>query len=294
MDKPQSTDKVAGKITDKIVFTKQTATFLLKEALRARETIEASLNLGKSKTKIVVRNGFFEVLGQRVEIRKLERLKENTIYTIEEEKVLAVELFSEKTNLYYKLRPTKDWPTLMLSSVPMHRFVSASPKESATRMVELIKPVKGKVLDTCGGLGYTAIISANSGAGKVICYEIDESVLEMAKYNPYSKELFENEKIELRHESVLEGIKNLPNESFDRIIHDPPTMSFAKELYQKEFYDELFRVLKKGGKLYHYAPNPKKTKGAEFWKTIIKILTKSGFANADYVKTASGITAQKL
>ncbi|NMA44298.1 MAG: methyltransferase [Candidatus Diapherotrites archaeon] len=279
-----------------IAFTKNNADFLLKEALKGREKIELSLNLGKNKQVVDIVQGF--VIPKQGEkhkfaLEKLQKLKENTIYTIENQKVLAVELFSKESNLYYKLRPTKDWPTLMLSSVPMHRFITSTPKLDTESKINSIKPIKGKVLDTCCGLGYTAIMLAKNGAESVTCFEKDPFVLDICKYNPYSLELFTNKKITLINENVFQGIKKLESETFDRIIHDPPTISFAKELYSVEFYKELHRVLKKDGKLYHYAPNPKKTKGAEFWKTMIKILKNAGFKNVDYYKKSSGIVAKK-
>lgn len=279
-----------------IAFTKDTAEFLLKEALKRREKIELSIDLGKSRQVVDIIDGFVvpkQGESKKFSLEKLQRLKENTVYTVENGKVLAVELFSNESNLYYKLRPTKDWPTLMLSSVPMHRFITSTPKLDTESKINSIKPIKGKVLDTCCGLGYTAIMLAKNGANSVTCFEKDNFVLDICKYNPYSEELFTNEKITLINESIFQGIKKLESESFDRIIHDPPTISFAKELYSIEFYIELYRVLKKDGKLYHYAPSPGKTRGVEFWKTMVKLLKNAGFRDVDYFKNSSGIVAKK-
>ncbi|HNV01460.1 MAG TPA: methyltransferase [archaeon] len=283
-------------MSDIIAFTKENAQFLLKEALKGRERVELSLNLGKNKQVVDIVNGYVipkQGESKKFLLEKLQRLKENTVYTVDNGKVLAVELFSNESNLYYKLRPTKDWPTLMLSSVPMHRFITSTPKLDTESKINSIRPIKGKVLDTCCGLGYTAISLAKNGATSVTCFEKDSFVLDICKYNPYSEELFTNEKITLINESIFEGIKKLEDESFDRIIHDPPTISFAKELYSIEFYLELHRILKKDGKLYHYAPSPGKTKGIEFWKTIVKLLKNAGFRDVDYFKNSSGIVAKK-
>ncbi len=279
-----------------IAFTKEDAKFLLKEALKGREKVEISLDLGKTKQVIDIIEGHIipkQGEEKKFKLEELQRLKENTVYTIENGKVLAVELFSNETNLYYKLRPTKDWPTLMLSSVPMHRYITSTPKLDTESKIDSIRPIKGRVLDTCCGLGYTAISLAKSGAESVTCFERDKTVLDICKYNPFSEELFTDKKITITNESIYEGIKKIPSESFDRIIHDPPTVSFAKELYSLEFYDELFRVLKKGGKLYHYAPSPGKTKGIEFWRTMVKMMRNAGFVDADYFKNSSGIVTKK-
>ena len=89
------------------------------------------------------------------------------------------------------------------------------------------------------------------------------------------------------------GIKKLENNYFDGVLHDPPTVSFAPELYSQEFYAELLRVMKPGAKLYHYCPNPGKTKGKEFFPAAIKRLENAGFVNAKYRPASSGIVAQK-
>ena len=43
---------------------------------------------------------------------------------------------------------------------------------------------------------------------------------------------------------------------FDAVIHDPPRLSLASELYSLDFYKQLSRVMKKDGKLYHYTGSP--------------------------------------
>lgn len=255
-----------------------------------------SLDLGKTQEKIFINSEekFALIRDEKVAFDELKKTKEETFYTIVEGKVLAIEMFGSETNLYYKLKPTADWPTIMLSSVPMHRFKTVSPKTSAELMVKEISPVKGIVLDCCCGLGYTSIIEAkNENCEKVIVFEKDENVLKLAEYNPYSDELFTNKKINLTIGSVYDEIKKIESNSIDRILHDPPTTSFGKELFSSEFYAQLYRVLKIKGILYHYCPNPGKTKGTEYWPTIQKMLIKNGFADATYDKESSGIRATK-
>ena len=103
------------------------------------------------------------------------------------------------------------------------------------------------------------------------------------KFNPYSKELFSNEKIEIRQKNIFEEISQFEDSFFDRIIHDPPTFKYSPELYSREFLAELYRVLKKGGILYHYCPCPQKTKEKEHSKMLTN-LNKN-----DEVVTSSGI-----
>ena len=55
---------------------------------------------------------------------------------------------------------------------------------------------------------------------------------------------------------TFEVIQSFADAAFDRIVHDPPTLRLAGDLYSGEFYVDLFRVLRRGGRLYHYLGDP--------------------------------------
>lgn len=281
-------------MVNRVILTKIEAQKLLTAQNLGHAAAKASFDLGKTSENAVIDGNSFILRGVKVQNEALEGFKDETCYVLEDGEFKSIDFFSEETNLFYKLKPTKDWPTLTLSSVPMHRFKTVSPKTSASLMVGEISPIEGSVLDTCGGLGYTAILSAGEkNAKEVFVFEKDENVLRIAEYNPYSDELFSNKKIKLHKEDVFEGIKKLGGNYFDRIVHDPPTVSFSLELYSEEFYKNLFRVAKSGAILYHYCPNPGKTKGKEFWHTIIRHLEKTGFKNCKYNPNSSGVRCVK-
>ncbi|HIE35858.1 MAG TPA: hypothetical protein EYP89_01300 [Candidatus Omnitrophica bacterium] len=184
-----------------------------------------------------------------------------------------IALFSKKTNLFYKLMPTGDWPTICLGSVPMHKL--PSPKKDTQRKIGFLRPY-GVVLDTCAGLGYTAILSS-SKVKKVITFEKDENVLFLVRLNPFSKGLFKAKNIELKEEDVIEGIKKFKGNYFDCILHDPPTFKLSPSLYSESFYIQLFRVLKIKGKLFHYTPLYKIKRGYDFPAKVKGNLKKSWF-----------------
>ncbi len=276
------------------ILTKTNAEKIISAQKLGHSWVEASFDLEKTISKVQIKNKKVQIREEWIEISKLSKLKEDTCYVLDEGELKSIDFFGSDTNIFYKLKPTKDWPTITLSATPMHRFKTISPKLSAELMVGGISPIRGNVLDTCCGLGYTSILSAHApGCDEVTVFEIDENVIRIAEYNPYSEELFTNSKIKLHKKSVFEGIKELEKNSFDRIIHDPPTISFAKELYSDEFYKELFRVLKKGGILYHYCPNPGKTKGTEYYPTMIKMLSRNGFSDCVHNPKSSGVIARK-
>ena len=280
---------------NKAILTIFEAKKIIKAQKLGHSGCEVSLNLGKSIQKVFFDENWVVLNGEKVSFENFKKLKEDTCYVAEDNELKSVDFFGEDTNIFYKLVPTKDWPTVMLSSVPMHRFKTISPKTSAQLMVDSVSPLVGRVLDTCCGLGYTAITAAkySSAVESVVVFEKDSNVLRIVEYNPYSEELFSNKKIKLKNADVFDEIKKLPSDYFDRIVHDPPTVSFAKELYSDEFYKEVFRVAKIGAIIYHYCPNPGKTKGTEFWRSIEKMLLRNGFSNCKYNPKASGISCVK-
>lgn len=251
-----------------------------------------SLDLGKTTETVKVHEGFVHIRENKVPISDFEKTKDDVLYVVDEHILKKAAMFSDETQFYYKLFPTTDWPTLMLSSTPMHRYTHISPKMDTETKIKEVFPIKGVVLDTCCGLGYSAIM-ASKYADKVVVFERDPNVLHVASFNPYSEELFNNQKIEVKNEDVLDSIASLSDAMFDRVIHDPPTFKYSPDLYSKEFYKELFRVMKKGAILYHYAPSPHKTRGEEFHLKVVRNLKESGFKEVTYNENSSGIRAIK-
>jgi len=154
-------------------------------------------------------------------------------------------------------------------------FVSLTPQHKMARKQarEAVRP-EGRVLDTCMGLGYTAILASKT-AKSVYTYEKDPNVVEMARYNPYSHDLFKNKNIKLFNEDISEAVKAMKNGSVDVIIHDPPTLSVAGALYSNEFYADLHRVLRAGGRLLHYTGAPKKHRGVDIASSISRRLNRA-------------------
>ncbi|MGZ3610849.1 MAG: class I SAM-dependent methyltransferase, partial [Ktedonobacteraceae bacterium] len=81
--------------------------------------------------------------------------------------------------------------------------------------------------------------------------------------------------------------------SFSRIIHDPPTFSLAGELYSGVFYQQLFRVLKRGGRLYHYIGDPQSKASGGVTKGALRRLQEAGFARVVRRLEAYGVVAYK-
>ena len=202
--------------------------------------------------------------------------------------------YSEETKRFYRLVEVPgDFPCLEISGIKMHCQGSGI-KRSVNAMVASLKPVQGKVLDCCFGQGYAALeLSRQAGVEKVWSFEKDANVLEIARVNPSSAGVFENPKILVQNKPIEEALKEFPAGFFDAVFHDPPSIRIAGELYSQEFYNQLFKALRKGGKLFHYAGSPGKKSGKDYTKGIIERLKKAGFRKVLEVPNALGLLAVK-
>src|SRR6266699_7061687 len=137
---------------------------------------------------------------------------------------------------------------------------------------------RGKViLDTCGGLGYFATWCLQGRARRVHSYEKNADVIWLRSLNPWSPET--GGSLTLNHGDIAAQIGALPGNSFDAILHDPPRFGTAGELYSQAFYDQLARVLKRNGKLFHYTGTPNKlTSARNVPNEVAKRLQHAGFA----------------
>ncbi|MDD4954613.1 MAG: MnmC family methyltransferase [Candidatus Omnitrophica bacterium] len=269
-----------------MVITKKEWDFILKQPSGSCFKIKTDFGLKEIDACVAEETVTFESTNV---ISIKEKIKENFCYLVNDNKIEPLAYFSEETNRFYKLTPTGDWPTISIGSVPMHKL--SSPKKDTENKIELIKPF-GFLLDTCMGLGYSAILSAKS-ATNVITFEKDENVYELAKLNPLSQALFFSQNIEIRREDVAKGIKTFSENHFDCIIHDPPTFKLAPELFTEGFYGELLRVLKKNARLFHYTPLYKISQGYDFPSKIEKKLKKAGFKILEFKPGKGGIVCKK-
>ncbi len=274
------------------LFTANTVRQMKTALITSQKTLRISLDLGITYENLKIENKKIVFPnGSHLGIDDIKiKLKDKDVYYLDNNSIKKFYFFSDNTG--YKLIPTKTWTTLTINSTPMHRYTFVDPKADTESKINLLKPVIGNVLDTCMGLGYTAILASKT-ADKVVTFEKDKNVIEIARLNPFSKELFLAKNITIRDEDVFYAIKKFRNKNFDRIIHDPPTLRYAGELYSDEFYKQIFRVLKDNGIAYLYVPRPGISKNkANLKNTIMKRLKHIGFSVV-YSEEAQGIRATK-
>ncbi len=230
-------------------------------------------------------------------MRLLKRLPDGTEYFSDERFIYAkkgpdtfkLALFE---NGFYRLRLFNGIPILEIDGLRMHLVKDfKSPLDYSKAVVRKLglKP-KERVLDTCMGLGYTAI-AASHAAGKVVTCEISQAVFTLAEWNPWSAELFKSDRIEAMLGDISQRIREFPASSFDVIIHDPPRFSKAGELYSLAFYMELRRVMKDNGRLFHYVGSVGKGKGRNIAEEVSGRLERAGFSRITYDRLAQGVFA---
>lgn len=247
---------------------------LLEAARRAgAPVVRCSLDLGRSTAEVQVNQGVW--IWNGVAWPWPAVVRDRTIYYWTGTAFEPVQRYSGSL---IKLVPSQ-WgaPTFEIDGIKMLPTAQGSPFEDARRKVELIVPRGKVVLDTCGGLGYFAHWCLELGATQVLSFEKNPDVLWLREINPWSPG--KDEHLVLTLADIAERIVALPPQSIDAILHDPPRFGIAGELYSQAFYDELARVLKIHGLLFHYTGTPNKlTSGRDVPREVTKRLEKAGFA----------------
>lgn len=215
---------------------------------------------------------------------------ENSCYVVEGDELIKIEAFSEAMGRYYSLYPTINAPTMLISGIPMHRIQDTDPWRDTQAKIRAAAPVRGDVLDTCTGLGYTALLAARTAA-HVTTVELDPTAHEVVRQNPWSRGLFDSPNITTRIGDSAEVITEFADASFDCIIHDPPMFSLAGELYALAFYRHALRLLRRKGRLFHYIGNPESKSGATVTRGVIRRLKDAGFQRVVAKPDAFGVTA---
>jgi predicted methyltransferase len=232
--------------------------------------------------------------GQHVSWKQLDEISRNrnSCFVVEEGHIRKVQAYSEIFQRYYSLMPTSSAPTLLVSGLPMHRIKDTTPDADTRQKIKALQPVIGQMLDTATGLGYTATAAAET-ATHVTTIELDPLVLEIARDNPWSVGLFENPKISQLIGDSFDIVEELESRSFQCILHDPPVINLAGDLYSGEFYQQLYRLLSNSGRLFHYIGNPESKSGHATTSGVMRRLREAGFRRVVLVRRAFGVLAYK-
>jgi predicted methyltransferase len=246
----------------------------LHAARRAGQTsVECSLDLERSQTTIGLDATGWSWQGRRFE--HLESCRERTVYHWTG---LAFEPVARFAGSLIKLVPT-EWgpPTFEIDGIKMLPTATVSPWRDAERKVGLIAPRGKLILDTCGGLGYFAAWCLEGGARQVLSFEKNPDVIWLRSLNPWSPQ--PGGPLTLTQGDVAEQVAALGAASVDAILHDPPRFGIAGELYSQVFYDQLARVIRRRGTLFHYTGSPNRlSRGRDLPNEVMQRLRRAGFA----------------
>lgn len=259
------------------LFTRPVAEALLVARDAAAREWNGSLDLDRSTNDVQLQADTWLWRGQHYPYPA--KLKDRTIYYWDGDEFAPVARFSGSL---IKLVPT-DWgaPTFEIDGIKMLPSSKESPFEDARRKVALIEPRGKLVLDTCGGLGYFAACCLESGAAHIHSFEKNADVLWLRTLNPWSPDPdapTSGRCLQLEHADVSQTITRIADASVDALLHDPPRFGIAGELYSQVFYDQLARVLRRGGRLFHYTGSPNKlTSGRDVPREVASRLEKAQF-----------------
>ena len=285
----------------RIVLSRVQAERLLAARQAGHSSVQVSLDLNLTTAEVALEvDGVRLPDGQSLTWGNWEAIRDSKrgCFVIESNTPRKIQFFSEATNQLYSLMPTERAPTMLVSGISMHRFKGTDPHADTLEKIKAIAPITplkgvlgtGCVLDTATGLGYTAIQAART-AEHVTTIELAPAALEVARLNPWSQSLFDNPKIAQVIGDSFEEIQKFEDNTFTCIIHDPPMFSLAGDLYSSEFYRQLFRVLKPGGRLFHYIGDLDSKSGRVVSKGAARRLQEAGFTRVISRPAAFGLAA---
>ena len=274
------------------LLTHRVAATLLAAMDGGRRIVSVSLDLGRTESVVALTNGVARTNAMAVSREALARIArdENKCFEIVDGEPKPITVFSTTTGWVRSLFPTEDAPTTLVAGFPMHRIRGTTPLADTCAKVQALGRPRGRVLDTATGLGYTAIALAEAGA-QVVTVELDPAAIALARRNPWSVALFENDNIQTVIGDVAVLAAAFAAGVFSAVLHDPPTRQLAGALYSRSFYAEMRRVLKPGGRLFHYAGDPRSGQGAKITAGVSRRLREAGFRNIRRNEQAFGVTA---
>lgn len=248
--------------------------------------IDCSLDLGRSQVQVLLGAATWSVDARSFPY--LDTCKDRTVYHWNGDGFAPVARFGGSL---IKLVPT-DWgpPTFEIDGIKMLPTAQVSPFADAERKVGLIQPRGKIVLDTCGGLGYFAEWCLRGGAQRVASHEKNPDVIWLRGLNPWSPDPGDP-RLSVANVDIAEHIHQLPEASMDAALHDPPRFGIAGELYSQRFYDQLARVLRPRGLLFHYTGTPNRlTSGRDVPGEVSTRLQRAGFSTE---RIGDGVFARK-
>ena len=119
-----------------MIITNHQAQQLLEAKGRKLESANISLDLNKTISKVKIENdSFIFPDGQKIKEEQLKKpIKDSdSCFLVKDDSLVKIQLFSNETNKFYKLVPTKDAPTIEISGIRMHVTKEMTPVEDTNK-----------------------------------------------------------------------------------------------------------------------------------------------------------------
>ena len=260
--------------------------------LEGRDRVSFDLGLTE---KAVVLDGvrFFLPNGGSVSAEELERVarREGDVFFPGDGGIFQVAISGGR---FFRLLATDGAPTLEIDGVRMHRTRDVTPDVDAMAKIEALGVDGGRVLDTCAGLGYTAIGCLRRGVWLVVSVELRVETLMIAGLNPWSVDMFRDGRVALVLGDAFDFVGSMPKGFFDFVVHDPPRFAHAGLLYGGEFYGRLHRVMKPFGRVYHYTGEPgSRFRGVDVRRGVMRRMREAGFRSLSYDRETLGVVGER-
>lgn len=115
-----------------------------------------------------------------------------------------------------------------------------------------------RVLNLFSYTGSFSVYAAHGGAASITTVDLSKTYLNWAKRNMQYNKLYDDDKHTFVHADVMEVIQDIPADTFDLIICDPPTFSNSKRMegnfdVQRDhvwLLKQLLKGCRNGGKIY--------------------------------------------
>lgn len=274
------------------ILTGTVAAALLAALEDGQRSVQASLDLGRSNSRVDLGESGAVMAGVHVVKAALVEVagEAGKCFEVTTAGLQQMRIFSAATGWVRTLVPTADAPTTVVAGFAMHRLRDATPMTDTRAKVRALGTPRGRALDTATGLGYTAIALART-CTSVVTVERDPAAIELARRNPWSAELFDNPKVCRRSGDVAELVHEFDDGEFAVVLHDPPIAQLAGDLFGLAFYRQLRRVLRPGGRLFHYVGDPSSRASGRATAGVLGRLGEAGFVAVRRAPRAFGVTA---